>query len=394
VKQKLISILLVLSLPIVLCFRACSIVGFHFRFGEIRTFILGHFVFDIEYYLRKRSLNGSDSTDLFFIVGDVSNSQWLRMVKRKVFVSPLVKVLFKANRLLPNYQKYEIEKIPKTVNSPVYDEIFASTKLQLRFTQQENNQGQKYLRCLGFEPNDKFVCLVVRDKAYKNALSKDKDWSYHNYRDSDINSYSEMATVLAEKGYWVFRMGKVVDKPLAVAHTRIIDYASSQERSDFLDVWLSARCSICITTGTGLDEISGIHGIPSVFVNLLPLTHVPLYKFSLTVPKKLLWRETGNLLNINEYMRHAYISTDDYQAQGIDIVDLTPKEITEAVMEMDLTIKGQTQLSTIQLQRQEQIIQKIFELDKMNCRSIQNFRDTRARLGSNFLEKYWDKLMV
>ena len=93
-------------------------------------------------------------------------------------------------------------------------------------------------------------------------------------------------------------------------------------------------------------------------------------------------------------MRHAYTSTDDYQAQGIDIVDLAPKEITEAVMEMDLTIKGQTQLSTIQLQRQEQIIQKIFELDKMNCRSIQNFRDTRARLGSSFLEKYWDKLMV
>ena len=103
-KQKLISILLVLSLPLVLFLRACSIVGFHFRFGEIRTFILGHFVFDVEYYLRKRSLNGSDSTDLFFIVGDVSNSQWLRMVKRKVFVSPLVKVLFKANRLLPNYR--------------------------------------------------------------------------------------------------------------------------------------------------------------------------------------------------------------------------------------------------------------------------------------------------
>ena len=51
----------------------------------------------------------------------------------------------------------------------------------------------------------------------------------------------------------------------------MIDYATSDDRSDFLDIWLMANCYFCITTGTGLDEVAGFWGIPSVFVNLLPL---------------------------------------------------------------------------------------------------------------------------
>lgn len=393
VSRQMITILLILTLPTVLILRACRYLGLHFRFGEIKAYILGHFVFDIEYYLRKRSLDGSDSIDLFFISGDVSNAQWLKMIKRNVYVSPVIKILFKSNRLLPNYQMYEVEKIPQKVHSRDYEGIFDTTELQIRFTKEEDNEGKEFLRYLGLENNDKFACLIVRDHAYKNSLLKNRDWSYHDYRDSNIDAYIEAATALAGKGYWVFRMGKVVDRPFVATHPRVIDYASSEVRSDFLDVWLTARCAICISTGTGLDEISGINSVPTVFTNLLPLTHIPLYKFSLTVPKKLVWGISGRLLTIDEYMQHGHISSDEYEKEGIKIIDLTSEEICAAVMEMELVITGQNGLDPISFERQEKLIQMIFALDLKNKRRFQYHRDARARIGSDFLDQYWDDLM-
>ena len=57
-------------------------------------------------------------------------------------------------------------------------------------------------------------------------------------------------------------------------------------------------------------------------------------------------------------MRHAYISTDEYEVEGIEIIDLTSEEIKEAVMEMELALRGEHLLSDVQLRRQEQMIQR------------------------------------
>ena len=384
----LVSLLIILNIPLVLFLRACDLFGLRFRFGEIRTHVLGHFVFDIEYYLRKKKLVNSKSIDLFFITGDTSNIQWLKMVKRKVFISPVVEILFRANALLPNYKTYQIEKIPERVSSRDYDGIFERTELEIAFTPEENDKGKIFLRNLGIESTDKFICLMVRDAAYKNSLSEKREWSYHNYRDSNINTYVEAINALADKGYWVFRMGKLVIDPLNTLHAKIIDYASSDLRNDFMEIWLSANCSMCISTGFGLDEVPGINDIPTVFVNLLPLQHIPLYKFSLTHPKRLIWRETGDLLNIDEYMQHSYISSGEYEAAGIRIVDLTSEEINKTVMEMESVLRGERLLSDAQLHYQEQLIQSIFDLDKEKKRRYQYHLDKRAGIASMFLDQH------
>ena len=100
-----------------------------------------------------------------------------------------------------------------------------------------------------------FVCLFVRDSAYLAELYKDS-YNYHNYRNTDIQNYALVAYELAERGFYVIRMGEIVNKALMVDHTKVIDYAWNGMRSDFMDIYLSAKCDFAISTGTGMCEVS------------------------------------------------------------------------------------------------------------------------------------------
>ena len=56
-------------------------------------------------------------------------------------------------------------------------------------------------------------------------------------------------------GYYVIRMGVKASKPLKSSNPKIIDYANSKIRNDFLDIYLGAKCSLCISTSMGFDQV-------------------------------------------------------------------------------------------------------------------------------------------
>ena len=49
-----------------------------------------------------------------------------------------------------------------------------------------------------------------------------------------------------------------VSKPFSINSKRFIDYASLDEKSDFLDIFLSSHCHMFISTGAGLDVVARI----------------------------------------------------------------------------------------------------------------------------------------
>jgi len=218
------------------------------RFGKITAFIIGHFVFDSEYYLCEKDINNTKSLDLFYyeLASDkkLVNTQWDKMVRRHLFEHPFVAYLDKVNRILPGGQAHTLVMNIETYGSRDVKGLLVRTEPHIYFTYEENECGHSFLKDLGLNREDRFVCLIVRDSAYKENYQKwsNRDWSYHNYRDCDIDTFEEAAIDLAEKGYWVFRMGKAVHKPFKVKNQRVIDYANSPYRSDFLDIWLMANC--------------------------------------------------------------------------------------------------------------------------------------------------------
>ena len=383
--------LIMVSLPIVPLFRISNRI-YPVKLVEIRTKEIGHFIEDTEYYLRRTSLKPNPVFLLCYFGKVVSNKQWARMVKRRFLVSDCFRFFAIANRLFNGAHKYEFELSEGIGESRDQFGIVEHTTSQIQFHNCENQMGWNYLESCGIREQDSYICLIVRDSGYKKFLDNSRDWTYHSYRNSKLESYKNAALELAKQGYWVFRMGKAVEDVFNVEHPKVIDYAQSNERSDFLDIWLMAKCYFCITTGTGLDHISGFFKRPSVFVNLLPLNHAPLYKHSIVVPKKLFWESNGKLLTVEEYMENGHISTKDYERAGIVIVDLESEEIFDAVKEMENSLKKEDYLGEEQLLKQERILTQIFDCDRKNHKRYQYFRHPKSKIGTVFLNTYWDSL--
>ena len=80
------------------------------RFGWFFASRIGHFAFDIEYYLcEKKILNNQKMIDLFFYKwGKPANYYFSKLVKKHIFVKWWVEPLFIANSILPGGNKYKI----------------------------------------------------------------------------------------------------------------------------------------------------------------------------------------------------------------------------------------------------------------------------------------------
>nr|NQU89366.1 TIGR04372 family glycosyltransferase [Bacteroidota bacterium] len=265
IRRKLFSLMRRIGVTIPLTFLAIPVVLIvriirpliWIRFGGVRSDVIGNSVFNAEYYLSERALNQSNTLDLFYFQFPIfPNEQWALMIRRHLRIHPLVRYLENANSLIPCGQNHCVNMMPPGRTGDIKG-VLSMTRPQTPFTEEEDRKGQKFLEEIGVKQGERFICLLVRDSYYKSKEQRfiKKDWSYHNFRDLDIDTFKNTALKLAEEGYWVLRMGKIVQKTFHVDHLRVQDYANSSYRSDFLDIWLMANCHFCITTGTGLDDV-------------------------------------------------------------------------------------------------------------------------------------------
>ena len=362
---------LTMALPVVLVVRLIRPFKL-VRFGYLFAGRIGHFAFDVEYYLteKKLGLHPENALDIFFWRwirgGRTANDYFAKLTKRNLKVNPFVKYLFNVNNYLPGGVIHQYVPAVSRIGSRDVHGLLPQIKPQLKFTNDENKRGWEFLKIIGLNENDKYVCLVIRDSAYlKNPYDS---YAYHNYRDSDIDTYEEAALALAEKGYWVFRMGKKVHKPFKAAHPRIRDYANSEYRSDFLDIWLSVNCYFSLMTNTGIGDVVCVYQRPAAIINALPLGYIntSLNPNSIWLPKKIVWADSKNLLTLKEQIQTGVIGflySKDYEDAGVELIDNTPEEITKTAIELEekLTGKWQTYPQDKDLQNQFWEILKTWE---------------------------------
>lgn len=317
----------------------------HVRMGYLDPSRIGHFVADAALYLASRSVQprGVRFVDLFYFQSHTCNAQWARMARRQLFVRWWVRYLIFFNRLIPAGDKHDL---PFTHGSRDIHGVLQRSRARFEFTSGEEQTAKAWLRRRAWQDGEPFVCLLVRDSAYLSshplhrAVDAGDRWSYHDYRDSDIEIFVEASQALVDRGYWVIRMGKVAHKRLAMNHPRVIDYPFVEDQDDLFDIWLSANCLFFVSTGTGIDQVSIAYGRPVTFVNLLPCSDAPSFARSTFAPKHLRWRDTGLQLTLQEILQHGYHHGTQYEQAGIAITDLSPSEITSVVMESEQRLAG------------------------------------------------------
>ena len=330
-----------LVLPALLCVIGLRLLRGSVRIGVLQANRIGHLAGNVEVHLCESDAGMHKGMEIWFAPGEVCNAHLLKMWSRVITIdrTGFVEIIWKVNRL---FNGWELVEIPSGNLDRDVNNLLEKYHPHLSFTDAEEECGQRELRRMGIPKDAKWICLIVRDSAYLPELS------YHAYRDSDIDSYIDAAVYLADRGYYVVRMGAKMAKPLPFTSKRIIDYAdfsdstlNSNVRSDFMDIYLAAKCSFAISTSTGLDAVCSAFRCPICYVNFVPLEYLPTWNRSLAIWKHH-WKD-GNRLAPKEIWESGagqFMRADQYAEAGITLVDNTPGEIREIVEEMAETMKS------------------------------------------------------
>jgi putative glycosyltransferase (TIGR04372 family) len=344
------------------------------RFGPIRNDVIG-----------QRDVDQSKTLDYFYFKCPESpNEQWEIMVKRAMKTHPIIKYCDYVNHILLGW-KHHYACLQNTGSRDTQG-IFFRTPSHIRFTKEENERGRKFLEQVGMKPNQHFVCMIARDSAYKEKYMHrwgNRDWSYHNYRDSNINNYSKTAHTLAQHNYFVFRLGKGVNESLEIENNNVIDYATSEYRNDFLDIFLSGQCRFFINGESGLNSVPMAFRVPIVFVNLSAIEYALSWnENTISISKKYWLKEKKRFMTFKEIFESGagrFLRTDQYEKLGIELIENTPDEILDVSMEMLQRING-----TWETTEEDEVLQKRF-WDMFPESELHG--EFRARIGAKFLRQ-------
>ena len=273
----------------------------------------------------------------------ICNRQLATMLKRVLHICPawIMIPICRLNRLIPGGKLHEIGQ--NTHAALDVHNLLDRFPSHLQFTTQENALGEAGLRVMGIPSGIPFVCLIVRDSAYL-ASHLAYDWNYHNYRDADVQKYVLAAEALAERGYYVIRMGAIVHEAISSKDLKVIDYATNGMRSDFMDIYLGAKCAFCISTGTGWDAVPQMFRRPIVYTNMLPLGSLVTFRsVYLSITKRHVWHASQRTLSLQEifsqgvgFCGYAF----EYESKGVDLIENSSEEICEVVLEMADRLAG------------------------------------------------------
>ena len=370
------------------------------RWGGLISVRIGHFAANTELYLCEQDAGINEPkqryVDLFYMrYRPICNQQLAIMWKRvlRVWPSWIIAPISLVNRLIPGGAFHEIGN--NTQSDRDVHNLLDRFPPHLEFTSEEEARGEANLSAMGIPQGNPYVCLIIRDSAYLAQHLPVVDWAYHNYRDSDIQNYILAAEELAERGYFVIRMGAEVTDAMKTAHPRIINYAMNGMRSDFMDIYLGAKCEFCISVGTGFDAVPSIFRRPIVFVNMVPLGYLPTFRRQyLCITRRYYAAAENRDLVLSEIFNKDVglcLYTSDYESKGIKLIENTPEEIRDVVIEISERLNG-----TWQVHEDDEALQRhfweIFPSDVVDAYQGRPLHgEIHARFGAAFLRnnRWW-----
>jgi putative glycosyltransferase (TIGR04372 family) len=410
-KKILSFILLIFQSPIYL--SAIPIVLFLYlikpffliRLGELPSSRLGHFSMNVELYCCEKDAGintpSQKHIDIFFLKKVVCNKQLEKMWRRKLIIfprwlmSPINKVNIFLNKLIPVKKFNKIG--PENSDRDIYN-LLEKFNPHISFTNDEEQKAKNILKDFGIDVNHKFVCLLVRDPAYLDRHKNQtlRDFNYHNYRDADIDKYLLAAEELTKRGYYVFRMGAKVSKPMKSSNPKIIDYANTNLRSDFMDMYLGAKCTFCISVGG-----AGFLGVPFIFRKpnayvMVPFGHLcTANKYDLMITKNHIFNKTKKRLNFSEIFSNEVAiiyRQEEFDEKDITLEENNPEEIRDLSIEMDDRLNGNWIETDDDLELQNKFWKIFSENIKKQNLKIPLHGKIKAKFCSNYLRKNKDLL--
>ena len=270
----------------------------------------------------------------------------------------------------------------------------------MEFTAEEEQRGLSELRKLGVEAGSKFVCFHARNEDYA-SLSMPRmaslygDWDPRLWQNSSIENYLPAADELTRRGYYAIRMGKGTKPPLNHDNLRVIDYATKYH-SDFMDVFLAARCAFFIGTCSGMTALPMMLQTPLALVNIVAFeqfvysgptdVYIPKKYYSAAEGRLLTFREILSERRLRDYPAKWGVNAEAYyQSMGLEILENSPEEIAGLVVEVEQRLRGVCEPSD----EDEELQSRYLEIVRSYGQELISVQDLQGRrIGTHFLRSH------
>lgn len=324
---------------------------YRIRLGTMYTQRFGHLAINAETFLRKLKFNGAPSRTWFFFFGyDPANRQLCNMWKRrKGFPVTFVESRWGARLMFawrPILKRTRFWEACRTDHCQY--RLFAETDPILSFTDEEEEKGREALAGMNIGEDDWFVCFHARDQAYfmKWRPEYTDHWETMGSRNVDVLNFLDAAKHVASLGGYALRYGAGVDQPLPdTGEPRIVDYAV-EHRSDFMDVYLAAKCHFFIGSASGPDSLSNIFNVPLLCVNRQPYNQTRYHRKSVIVPRLLTTRDGSRRVGYREAQEAGYFvgwTEASWVHEKMDLYETQetgPEDILDGVRDMIDLLEG------------------------------------------------------
>ena len=189
------------------------------------------------------------------------------------------------------------------------------------------------------------------------------------------------------RGNYAVRLGSITNDKIESKNPKLIDYANNGMRTDFLDIYLSAKCKFIVCSDTGMSFPAEVFKRPLVFVNWTWLLRVPVYALNgLIIFKKFYLKNEDRFMSFLEIINLDFggrDTNDIFAKLGLELIENTPEEIRDATIEMDERLYGTWKTT----EKDEELQQRFWALF-----GSEKLKSSKLRIGSDYLRENKDLL--
>lgn len=361
------------------------------RVGEIYSSRLGHLAMECEVYLSELEIGRYKSClDLFYFKENkVANKTLADMYSRPMRIHPAYRYILESIRSFNLTADHEVILNTRIVASVRDAEcVMQQTENHIYFTQEQEIKGLDGIKHLGLNPEKPHTCIFGRDSVFlSGAIPQHNDADIQEVRDMNINTFKSCAKELLNTGYSVIRMGSAVKAPLKIEHPDFLDYSTCGKRTDFMDVYLSAKCKFFVGVQSGLMHIPMVFRVPCLSVNVVRLEIIHFCSPEDLAIFKMLWSKSEKrFLTVSEQIKSGISRwrVEKFVNSDIEVIDNTEDEIKKAAEEMHARVEGTWHMSEYDMELQKRFHSQ-FEPSYLNSRFI-------TPISSYFLRKHEKEL--
>ena len=349
--------------------------------------------------LRERGDIPRNALVLGVMESQVCNLRLGAILRRYIVLSNGVLVRLIANRMSASTIARRSSLIVRAGYQRMY-QLAKEVPSTVSFTPDELAECESKKSAMGLLSDDWFVCMHARDGAYLNSVLGGNDWSYHDFRDFDFDSFMAAAKFIRELGGIPIRIGHVVNRPLSDESRRVcLDY-SSQFRDELMDLYLPSANRFFLGNSSGMHAVATLFNCPVAFTNFIPLNLLPVAATDLVIPKLVWCKKKSRLLTFQEMaeigiMGTLSIHSDSvtvaglgestfYRERNLEPVENEPEDIVNLCREMLENLSGKqpdARLTAMQIEFKDQYFSNVAE------------RHDVGNISGYFLERHrhlWD----